>query len=43
VFAIAALMVMQFNKAPARRLKRARMRSHSDSSFRQTNVPDDRC
>ena len=43
VFAFAALMVMQFNRAPARLLKRARVRSNSDSSYRQTNVPDDRC
>ena len=43
VFAFAAFMAMQFNRAPAQRLKRVRVRSNSDSSYRQTNVPDDRC
>jgi peptidoglycan/LPS O-acetylase OafA/YrhL len=43
VLAIAALMLTKFNKAPARRLKRARVRSNSESSYRQTNVRDDRC
>lgn len=43
VLAVGALMVMQSNKGSAQRLQRARARSNADSSYRQTNVPDDRC
>ena len=40
---IGALMVSQYNKAAARRVKRVPVRSNTESSYRQTSVPDDRC
>jgi hypothetical protein len=43
VLALGALAIVQYNKASAQRLKRARVRSNMDSSYRQTSVPDDRC
>lgn len=40
---IGALMLSQYNRAQAGRVKRAPVRSNTDSSYRQTSVPDDRC
>ena len=43
VLAALAVMAIQYKKTSVRRVKRARVRSDSRSSLRQTSVPDDRC
>ena len=43
VLAALAVMAIQYRKTWTHRVKRVRVRTDSRSSYRQTNVPDDRC
>lgn len=43
VLAALTVMAIQYRTTSAHRSRRIRVRADSRSSYRQTNVPDDRC